>query len=210
MLHLAYKLYKNRDVSHGYKHVLQVRENSLNICLNMNITDKYILSRIELASLFHDLWDHKYVNDSMYHKNKLKMYLQLLHYSDHEIQDVFIIIDNISFSKEYELIKNGSSIQLKHLQPLRDVVSDADKIEMLGISGIERIIEYEKYINKNCSIDEYIKIIKKIYYNKINILLDDNYIRTDYGKKIAVPLLDEMKNIIENEELLYNFVNDYI
>ena len=187
LYNLAKRLYINRDLSHGIKHVKKVNINALNLCSLLNIKDQTIISKIEVAALFHDLWDQKYINNFSKEyielKNEFKLDLKKLYFSDQEVSDIIIIINNISLSKEINDRKNNKIINLKHLQLLRDIVSDADKIEMLGLSGIERIVQYQIYNFPNSSKDEIKSVIKNIYFNKINKLLDENFIKTIPAKK---------------------------
>jgi len=198
---LAKVLYKGRDVSHGVHHVSKVRDNALLISRQLNITDSFRLIKIEAAALFHDLWDHKYVNPSSMEykrtKDKFKYELKKRLFSDQEIKDIEIIINNISLSREMELRSTDSLLSLKHLQLMRDIVSDADKLEMLGISGIERIIEFQMHKCPNTKPEELKNIVKKVYNTKISKLLDENYIKTEPGRDMARPLMQEMKNYIE-------------
>jgi len=198
---LAKVLYSGRDVSHGVHHVSKVRDNAMLISRQLDITDSYRLIKIEAAALFHDLWDHKYVNpSSMEYKrtrDKFKYELKRRLFSDQEIKDIEIIINNISLSREMELRSTDSLLSLKHLQLMRDIVSDADKLEMLGISGIERIIEFQMHKYPNTKSHELKSIVKKLYDTKISKLLDENYIKTEPGREMAIPLMQEMKNFIE-------------
>ena len=92
---LAKVMYKGRDVSHGMHHVSRVRDNAMLIAKRLNITDSYRLIKIETAALFHDLWDHKYLNPlSMEYKktkDEFKNQLKKKLFSDQEIKDVEII-----------------------------------------------------------------------------------------------------------------------
>jgi len=198
---MAKKMYKGRDISHGLHHVSKVRDNAMLICKKLNITDSYQLIKIETAALFHDLWDHKYVNPASMEykriKDKFKDQLKKRFFSDHEIKDVEIIIDNVSLSREIELRSTNSLLSLKHLELMRDIVSDADKLEMLGMSGIERIVELEMHKNPNTKSEELKNIVKKVYNEKISKLLDENYIKTKPAREMARPLMQEMKNYIK-------------
>ena len=198
---LAKKMYKGRDISHGYHHVLKVRDNALIISQKLNIKDSYQLLKIETAALFHDLWDKKYIDakSTEYETIKDKFHSELKKklYSNQEIQDIEIIINNVSLSREMELRKSNNEFNLKHLQLMRDIVSDADKLEMLGLSGIQRIIEFQMHKYPNTKSEELKTIVKEVYNTKISKLLDDNYIKTEYGKEQARPLMQEMKNYIE-------------
>lgn len=201
LLNLAQKLYRGRDKSHGLTHVKKVRENALLICNKLNVTDPTTLIKIETAALFHDLWDHKYVKQDSWDyvniKNNFYHELKNRYFSDHDIQDIEIIINNISLSYEMKLRKNNDELDLKHLQFMRDIVSDADKLEMLGIHGFDRIIEYQMYKYPRSSSNDLKRIIKNVYETKISKLLSHNYIRTEPAKELARPLMQEMDNYIK-------------
>ena len=201
LIELARKMYNGRDKSHGILHVIKVRENALNICKKLNINDINILLKIETASLFHDLWDHKYIDknskDYMTIKKNLYTELKKNYFSEHDIKEIEIIINNISLSREINLRKENNFLNLKHLQLMRDIVSDSDKLEMLGLQGIDRIVEYQLYKFPDCKSDEIKKIVKDVYNKKISILLSDNYIKTGPGREMAIPLMQEIKNYIE-------------
>ncbi len=195
LVEFANVMYSERDKSHGIEHVMKVKDNALLICKKMNISDKSILDKIEIVALFHDLWDHKYVDidSDMSKEIKDKLYNELKSkYNDHDIDEIYLIINNISLSREMALRKENKYIDLKHLQLIRDIVSDADKLEMLGISGISRMIEYQMYKYPNTTSDELQIIIKDIYNNKISKLLSDNYINTNQGRELAIPLMSEL------------------
>ncbi len=207
LYNLAKKVYKNRDKSHGIYHATKVKDNAMIICNKLNITDINMLLKIEAAALLHDAWDHKYIkpNTMKHHEIKTYVYNKLIsfYFSDHDIKDIEIIIDNISLSLEMNNNNNNIYIDLKHLQLMRDIVSDADKLEMLGLNGIDRIIEYQLYKYPNTEVCKLKYIIKDIYDYKISKLIDDNYIRTKPGKELAIPLLNEMNNYIKLNKYIY-------
>ena len=198
---LAKVLYEGRDILHGLHHVLKVRDNAMLICKQLNITDSYELIKIETAALFHDLWDHKYINDSSIEykiiKDKFNDELKKKLLSDQEIKDIEIIINNISLSREIKLRNTDKLLSLKHLQLMRDIVSDADKVEMLGISGVQRIIQFQMHKFPNTNLEQLKTIVKEEYNNKISKLLDEDFIKTKPGRQMATPLMEEMKNYIE-------------
>jgi len=119
------------------------------------------------------------------------------------------IIDNIKFvnennkEKEKDLervsekeIKEREIPELKHLQLLRDIVSDADKIEMLGNEGIKRIVDYEIFNRPQKTSKELEEVVLEVYDKKISKLLSENYIRTKPGREIAEPLMKETELLI--------------
>ena len=162
------------------------------------------------AALFHDAYDHKYkgylsqeefeiqVKD-MIRKDLRKFNTTI------EIKDIFSIIDNISFSKERR--NRPSDIPLKgRLLLLRNIVSDADKIEALGIEGAKRMIAYEKKI-KDCKKENLIKNIRQHCDDKLYILISEKYIRTTFGIQIAQELEKELKNIINDDDQLNKLID---
>jgi len=201
LIELAKNMYQGRDKSHGISHVTKVRANALIICRKLNITDFTTLLKIETAALFHDLWDHKYVDHSSKNyvriKKNLHEELKKMYFSDHDIKDIEIIINNVSLSREMCLRKQDECLNLKHLQLMRDIVSDADKLEMLGLQGIDRIVEYQVHKFPNSKSYEIKKIVQDVYNEKISKLLSDNYIKTKPAKELAQPLMQEMHNYIK-------------
>ena len=199
---IAKNLYRGRDSSHGIIHVYKVRDNAMEICNKLNIKDPNVLIKIEAAALFHDLWDHKYIHSSsnkyMDIKNNFRDRLKEENFSEHDIKDIEIIIDNVSLSREIEYRKNDKVLNLKHLQLMRDIVSDADKLEMLGNNGISRIIKFQEYKRPDTKPEELNFIIKKVYVEKISKLLKENYIKTKPAKDMAEPLMLEMNEYIKN------------
>ena len=68
--------------------------------------------------------------------------------------------------------------------------------------GINRIIEFERLSNPNKQFSEMKYVIIDVYNDKIKNLISDNYIRTDIGKKMAEPLLYEMKLFVNKLETI--------
>jgi len=173
----------------------------------MKITDEKALLIIYCSALFHDVWDDKYIKN-INHINSLKDNLRtdllFLDLNNSDIDDIYTIIDNISFTKELKIRLTGFNLNLGRLSLYRNIVSDADKIESLGEKGIERIFIYQYNIDNSKNIYYYINIIQNIYYSRFNILINHNYITTYYGKLIAKPLIDQMETIINNNNILYN------
>lgn len=198
---LAKVLYSGRDKSHGIAHVTKVRDNALSICNKIGINDVNLIIKIETAALFHDLWDHKYVLKNSKQcdeiRKKLSSELKKIYFSEHDIKDIEIIIDNISLSREIKFRNKNQILDLKHLQLMRDIVSDADKLEMLGINGIDRIIEFQLHKYPNTCDEELNNVIKKVYNSKLKNLIDESYIKTKAGKEMAMPLMEEMNDYIE-------------
>jgi len=75
---------------------------------------------------------------------------------------------------------------------VRNIVSDADKIEAIGLRGVIRCRDY--VIEKNSKRLSDGTITKYVWHHaRVKLLhLYKNYIHTDSGKKIAKPLHEEM------------------
>ena len=207
------KYYKGRDPSHGWKHVTKVCANAMFICKYENITNERDIKIILVSALGHDIWDHKYVSSisEEIFKKRFDKDLMELGFLAADRDLIVRIIDNISFSKEYLMRQNGETFNLEVPEErLRNIVSDADKLEALGKVCIERMIDYEIHAKKTKAqnIQAHISHIKTHCREKLYRLVEDKYIKTTTGVELAQPLVFEMKNIVENELILENFIKD--
>jgi len=174
------------DDSHSYEHVFRVRNIAIKIAKDLNLS-KEELFEIELASLVHDINDHKYNFSEQTQKETLELFFKdIIDLS--VMNNIINIACHVSLSNEIDMVNNNiiiSSISL-------DCVRDADRIESLGAIGISRYFTYG-IIKQNNKISEVIENIES--RTKILML----YIKTDMGKNIA----NEKLKIIEL------FINDY-
>jgi hypothetical protein len=106
----------------------------------MKYNDNYILRGITITAWLHDVNDHKY-NDTLLMKNKMKQFINNdLLLDNTETNLILNIIDRISYSKENKIRQsNGMLDWYKVLGNkgciIRDIVSDADKLEAIGMSS---------------------------------------------------------------------------
>ena len=210
------KYYLQRDTSHDFNHVEKVCKNALyiyntiGVIYEKNDDDELILV---ISSLGHDIWDHKYYQDS----DEIDKIKSLFMYSMFicDVPSVIImksikIIDSISLSNEYRLRQAGKMLELDpEIIFIRNIVSDADKLESLGLVCVERMIEYGIHDN---IIDnaEHASHIKLHCQTKLYKLLHDNYIMTDIGRRLAEPLLQELKNIVDDDDILRETICRYM
>ncbi len=196
-----------RDESHGYNHMKKVAENSLEIThsdFKNHNNYEFILTHSIIVSWLHDVCDHKYDKDGI-------LYKRVVNFLEEEFKNysslyIMNIIDRISYSKEVKAIKDGTinewvNILGKDGMIIRDIVSDADKIEALGTTGFERCILYTKeiYFKMNNKEIPY-EILKKNVTDHANeklLKLKDEYIKTKKGKEIALPLHNELVNLLD-------------
>ncbi|AYV78160.1 MAG: metal dependent phosphohydrolase [Edafosvirus sp.] len=199
-----------RDESHGFNHMKTVAMIAIDILEQeidrMQITDnekinKYI-EMVIIVALLHDVADHKYDKDGKIKKNIINFLNKTVPDDAELITD---IIDRISYSKENKAIKNNEKLDWEEKLGqdglfIRNIVSDADKLEAIGKKGIDRCVEYTKVIDGN-NLSE-IEINKKVVeHAKEKLLrLKDEFIRTPSGKEMAEPLHNEM--ILELNNLI--------
>ena len=93
---------------------------------------------------------------------------------------------------------------------IRDIVSDADKLDAIGYAGIERCRDFSKYRAPNASCEEIEENVVEHMHDKLLKLLDQ-YIRTDSAKTIGQPLQKEMLDYLENKwnHCQMNFIRSY-
>lgn len=117
---------------HDFYHVERVAKIAAKLAEQEGVSDTLI---IETASYLHDVIDDKIVADVDTEKESLKKFLKELDFSADSIQEIFEIIENISFSQEIEKGKANLTIA-------GQIVQDADRIDALGAIGILRTAYY--------------------------------------------------------------------
>eukprot|EP01091_Cochliopodium_minus_P002965 TRINITY_DN12797_c0_g1_i2.p1 TRINITY_DN12797_c0_g1~~TRINITY_DN12797_c0_g1_i2.p1 ORF type:complete len:129 (-),score=35.33 TRINITY_DN12797_c0_g1_i2:75-461(-) len=124
------------------------------------------------------------------------------------------MVDYISYSKENNAILMNQQIDfLGELGEkgflVRNIVSDADKIEALGLIGLKRCKEYgaHKYKEEqNKEITESLLIDHVVTHADEKLLrLKDFFIRTPFGKLMASPFHNELNNIIDEMRKTHKF-----
>ena len=200
---------KDRDESHGFEHMVTVANTSKYIYENLILNkDDEILKIIMAVAYLHDVYDHKYDPEGKLIP-QIKSFLgKYFNKNDNDIELILNIIDRISFSKEDKLIKAGISSYWTDVLDskamfIRDIVSDADKLDAIGKIGIFRCKIYSESKYPELSpkqINE--KIIE--HANEKLLRLKDEFIRTSVGKKLAEPLHEEM--LIELDKIKNEFI----
>jgi len=178
---------------------------------------RYLL--MSVVAWLHDVPDHKFLHEDPTLLIKVSDFLNLFtnthqeYVKDSSYEELFktsklmSIIERISFSKEK---KNGDSdwcivLGTEGIE-IRNLVSDADKLEAIGIEGLERCAAFAEEVAErdNISADrKYIlKHVIEHYHDKLK-LLGTQYCRTEAGKKLAEPLDREMdEEILKLQEAL--------
>ncbi|EMF0524343.1 HD domain-containing protein [Enterococcus hirae] len=116
------------QTGHGIDHTVRV----VKLAEKILATEPQADPLITLASAYlHDTIDDKVVADETKAKAELHQFLQRLELSDVTIESIFLIIENLSFSK-------GLSGEEMALPIEGKIVQDADRLEALGAIGILR------------------------------------------------------------------------
>lgn len=196
LLHFVIDSTKIFDDSHNAIHAVLVSYNACQIMksLSDNYDEKFLL----YTSLCHDICDHKYPNSIS--KNKLYEFLSE-HMNDQMANDAMEIIDNISYSKEEKNRKKYCvhELQNEQLNDYMIAISDADKLEALGKTGIERCTEFTK--SRGGKVPE--DVIKHCH-DKLMRLLPEYFIKSKIGRRMAIPLHNQIVEYVKNHEININ------
>ena len=148
---------------HDTAHSVRVYKNALKITEN---EPECNLTIVSLASLLHDVDDHKIFN-SVNNENA-RAFLTQKGISDELTDKICSVINSISFSKN-----RGKKPQT----PEGRIVQDADRLDALGAIGIARTFAYGGEHGR--SIEESIRH----FYDKLLLIRDE--LNTDTAKAIA-------------------------
>lgn len=209
----------NPDDGHGLEHALAVHQHALKAIKSHpeHLEGKVLLS-IELASLLHDVGDHKFVRDVK--EGYWEEYFFLKYFkldtidSMNEIYElVMTMINLVSCSRSGDLY-NGNETWLY-------IPRYCDRLESIGEIGVQRTLIYSKYTNRpmyddttkmvfnlkelkevatNDRYQKYISTGKPVYSNTT---IDHFY---DKILHINIPQWMENKYLIETAKLRQSFV----
>lgn len=203
------------DDSHNHIHSKEVLYYTNEILKNEYVSlTKDEIYIVVLASLFHDVIDSKYVSESNIQKKNLLMnYLSELLVPDYIFNEIWFIINNMSYSKTikydkylepyYEIPKYMESYKYKKLF---DIVRNAD---LLSSYNLKRSFEFN-YYKKNDKKEDFDMIdiyneVLSLYHRRMKKLRKNKILSLD-NKKI-----DEISSYLEKESLekleSYHFVS---
>lgn len=194
----------DRDETHGYEHMRTVANNALLIWNSMS-SEKVPIDLINVCWL-HDVADHKYDVDGSIRTAMV----DFLKGSNENTWELMLkVIKNASYSSEKK-IKEELNVDFVDYIPivgeygalLRDILSDADKLEAIGKQGYDRCYEFVKHKNPTLSENEIIKRVIE-HANEKLIWLLSQYIRTPKGKELAEPLHVELLECLHNAKQSY-------
>lgn len=198
-----------RDESHGMDHFERVRRISLQLAEESWLVTSEEQLLLQLAALSHDVLDHKYVKEQHYEAMKQELLEALRNVTclaESQVQDVFLIAQNVSLSKELGGRLEEELLTRRGLMDIRNCISDADKIEALGKRGLLRLGEYQRALNgAGCITASYLRDLA----NK-HLLHRYSYLRTAAGIQMGKGPYMELIEILSCDELLEEVVEEVI
>jgi uncharacterized protein len=189
---------KGRDDSHGHAHMKAVAETTRLIIQEdfIDETGNLTLDAITAAWL-HDIADHKYDHDGTL-EQRLDEFGRTNIWNYEEIKQV---IKYVSFSTENKAIIAGTPLNFPailgaYYSQIRDIVSDADKLEAIGSIGIQRSIEYTTHTNPTYTHAQVIHDVKRHADEKL-LRLASQFIKTPTARTIATHRHKEMEEWLQ-------------
>jgi len=183
----VYETTKGRNESHGHSHMETVAQNAKTIMINMDISkDQYKWALI--VAWLHDVADHKYDKDGTL-QTKLVKFIDSIEPDPIIAKYLVQCVDMVSFSNE---TKGGYKYYEKILPDewvvVRNIASDSDKLEALGLIGIERCMQYAQEKSEEKLSDE--QLLEYVWDHSQEKLLHlaKRYIHTEKGRILAGPL----------------------
>ena len=178
-----------RGESHGLAHAKRVRALALAIYAELGGDDARV---VEVAALLHDVCDHKYVDPATDAgraciERRDRFLAETLSASD--AAAVVQIMGAVSYSREAKALARGEAPAWaalpENIQVLRHCVSDADKIDAIGVRGLERCAAYARERGVRGSLNVAREVAE--HCDEKLLRLRDEYVRTAPGKRRAAP-----------------------
>ena len=189
---------KNND-GHGFDHIERV----VALAQKILLTEPSANQELVLATCYlHDTYDEKLTEDVPKQKAKVAQFLNELKIDKKLIDELFMIIDNMSFS--------SNLIERKTLSLNGQIVQDADRLDAMGAWGIVRTLEYgwaknRVFYDPNLPPLDYNS--KEDYHSQKNnstlnhfyekLLKIKDTINTETAKEIAIERTKYMENFLD-------------
>ena len=169
-----------RGESHGLAHAKRVRALALAIYAELGGDDARV---VEVAALLHDVCDHKYVDPATDAgraciERRDRFLAEAL--SEADAAAVLQIVGAVSYSREAKALKKGEepawAALPESIRVLRHCVSDADKIDAIGVRGLERCAAYARERGVRGSLNVAREVAE--HCDEKLLRLRDEYVRT--------------------------------
>ena len=187
-----------RSKTHGHAHMKAVAEmSSYLLFVDFEDKDGNLMLDTITAAWLHDIADHKYDYDGTLEQRLDEFGTENIpNYT--EIKQV---IKYVSYSTEHKAILAGTPLDFNQIlgayySQIRDIVSDADKLESIGIKGMERSYTYNSDTNPTFTHAQVATEVRKIYDEKL-VKLATQFIKTPTARTIAQKEHKEMEEWLE-------------
>lgn len=209
ILGFAQKVYTEREQKYGDSHALPHIRRVITLSLKIASSYKVDQTFVYLIALLHDIYDKKYDTDPTDKTitglaEKLKQELiTLLKQCNLDSELIINIIDRISYSMEVKEMLSSKDVHSDWKKLLgengyliRNICSDADKIDALSSTGLYRCIQYTKELKPDISKEDLKQHV--LAHSKEKLLrLKDHFIRTNTGKELAKEPHEEFVKALE-------------
>jgi HD superfamily phosphodiesterase len=189
ILQFAEKAFKNYDASHNIQHGIRVFDNVLWLYSKLNAPIHYgsrLYQYALICSMLHDAIDHKYEGKGVTELD-LRIFIDK-NFEGISAYDCIKLMRIMSFSK----IKKGFTFPTvpEHLQGLSEALQDADMLDALGETGIQRCIDFS--ISRGLKVPENVCL-----HMEEKLFLIPKYLNYKESRNRAEELLYPMYNYYE-------------
>lgn len=125
------QIHQNNKDGHGFDHISRVVALAGQILVSEPDADAEL---VIATAYLHDTYDEKICADVESRKLEVADFLENIGFSQKKIEQIFYIIDNMSFS--------SNLLEKKLLDLNGQIVQDADRLDAMGAWGIVRTLEY--------------------------------------------------------------------
>jgi len=192
------------DPSHAVQHFERVEKLALELAATEPRYNASEATILRMAAWAHDVCDHKLCPAKEAPSREAAMRKTLLYDCELSHVDtvrVLLIADNISLSKEKAGKLNRAILQGSNCELLRDLVSDADKLDALGRQGLIRIVEHHaaqfSLLNELGSTGKLLSDVR--YLATEHLLPRQKYLCTAAAIEKSVALVFEMQMILQDD-----------
>ncbi|OCK85312.1 hypothetical protein K432DRAFT_287015 [Lepidopterella palustris CBS 459.81] len=176
------------DSSHDYNHILRVTSNANRILtseLEANPSLQYDITAIFLATLLHDVGDHKYVLPGQDVENQISEILLERGASKELAIKVQIIAKYVSYSTEVSAPHLTQAALAQY--PELAIVQDADRLDSSGAIGIGRCFTYGAAKRQDQSMQV------AVDHFDVKLLKIGSMMKTQTGRQMAQERTERLK-----------------
>ena len=199
VISLCKELTQNYDSSHDLNHHILVAINAINISSSFDKQNNSFYEIMLYSALLHDTVDFKYIKLDPLKMHRLKAFLSS--HVQKDMEYILWIIDNISYRKEK--LNGYPTHEFKFVEFIRNIVSDADRIEACKI---QRALDFTR---RRCpdlkQWDLFKEVIKHCYEKLLHLPYN---MATEKGKEMALNEVQDIENFITSFETMNKYAFD--